>query len=300
MTKRRSIVSFDLDMTLLDHSDYKITDSALQALQRLRADHRIVLASGRDMDNHYSRQFRDIIKPDGIIHMNGTKVTVGQELLYSHQMDRALLEELLRFAMEHGLSLGVTMGDKDYYTNPEAVREMDLKRWGEMDRHFQDPLSLLDIPVRTLAYIGTEDGVRLLERHFPQIKLPMFAGRMGADVVEKEASKAEGLKRLCTFWGIDIRRTAAFGDSMNDLEILQEAGIGIAMGNAIDELKAHADYVTAPIGEDGVLKACRHFQWFSGFKDDCGIQTCPPLDGQPAACRSVRTGSLSGAQAIQR
>ena len=51
MTERRSIVSFDLDMTLLDHSDYKIPASALQALERLRTDHRIVLASGRDMDN---------------------------------------------------------------------------------------------------------------------------------------------------------------------------------------------------------------------------------------------------------
>lgn len=268
MTERRSIISFDLDMTLLDHSDYKITASAMDAVERLRKEHKIVLASGRDMDNHYSRQFKDILKPDGIIHMNGTKVTVGGELLYSHRMDRALLEELLRFAMEHALSLGVTIGDKDYYTDPEGVRDMDRKRWGEMDRHFMDPLLLLDMPVQTLAYIGTEEGVRLLEARFPQIKFPMFAGRMGADVVERQASKAEGLKRLCAFWGIDIRRTAAFGDSMNDLEILQEAGIGIAMGNAIDDLKKEADYVTAPIGQDGVLKACRHFHWFSAFKDD--------------------------------
>ncbi len=268
MTERRSIVSFDLDMTLLDHSDYKIPASALQALERLRTDHRIVLASGRDMDNHYSRQYRDIIKPDGIIHMNGTKVTVGDELLYAHRMDRALLEALLRFAMEHDLSLGVTIGDRDYYTDPEGVREMDLKRWGEMDRHFMDPLLLLDMPVQTLAYIGTEEGVRLLEDRFPQVQFPMFAGRMGADVVEREASKAEGLKRLCAIWDIDIRHTAAFGDSMNDLEILQEAGIGIAMGNAIDQLKAHADYVTAPIGQDGVLGACEHFHWFSAFKED--------------------------------
>ncbi len=81
---------------------------------------------------------------------------------------------------------------------------------------------------------------------------------------------------------------------------LSQNGRQVITKEQIDELKAHADYVTAPIGEDGVLKACRHFQWFSGFKDDCGIQTCPPLDGQPAACRSVRTGSPSGAQAIQR
>lgn len=48
---------------------------------------------------------------------------------------------------------------------------------------------------------------------------------------------------------------------MNDYEIIKEAGLGIAMGNAIEELKAAADYVTADIGEHGIYKACRHFGW---------------------------------------
>ena len=54
----------------------------------------------------------------------------------------------------------------------------------------------------------------------------------------------------------------AFGDSMNDIEVVQEAGIGVAMGNAVDALKKVADYVTAPIGEDGIYKACEHLRLF--------------------------------------
>ena len=65
---------------------------------------------------------------------------------------------------------------------------------------------------------------------------------------------------LCEYWGVDIRNTYAFGDSMNDLEILQAAGIGIAMGNGVPKLKEEADYVTDDIGRDGVYKACKHFQ----------------------------------------
>ena len=53
----------------------------------------------------------------------------------------------------------------------------------------------------------------------------------------------------------------AFGDSMNDFEIVSRAGIGIAMGNSVEELKAAADYVTDPIDRDGVWNACRHFGW---------------------------------------
>ena len=60
---------------------------------------------------------------------------------------------------------------------------------------------------------------------------------------------------------MDISQTVAFGDSMNDYEIVREAGIGIAMGNSVDELKAVADYVTDDIDRDGVWKACRHFGW---------------------------------------
>lgn len=58
-----------------------------------------------------------------------------------------------------------------------------------------------------------------------------------------------------------MERTVAFGDSMNDYEVVQEAGIGIAMGNAVEELKMVADYVTDDIDRDGVWKACRHFGW---------------------------------------
>lgn len=262
---RMSVISFDLDMTLLDHSTYQIPDTAMDAVNRLRKYHRIVIASGRDMDNYFSYVFRDQIKPDGIIHLNGTKVSVGDEVIYNHFMEKGLLKEILFFAAENGLSIGATIDGKDYYTCPEAVIAHDKKKWGDVGRRFADPNELFSMPVRTLAYIGGLDGAKLLEKRFPQVKFPMFSGNVGADVIERQASKAEGLKRLCAFWGIEKDHTAAFGDSMNDVEIIKEAGIGIAMGNSVPKLKKEADYVTASIGEDGVLRACEHFRWFEAF-----------------------------------
>ena len=84
----------------------------------------------------------------------------------------------------------------------------------------------------------------------------MFASRKGADVVEKEASKAEGLKRVCEYFGVPFGQTVAFGDSMNDYEVIRAAGVGVAMGNGDEELKRAADYVTANIEDDGVWNAC--------------------------------------------
>lgn len=261
--QKKRIVSFDLDMTLLDHRTWEIPESAMQALERLRRDSVIVVASGRNMDQELSAGYRDQIRPDAVIHMNGTRVVAEGELLYEHLMDQDRLRRLLAYAQGKEFAIGLSLDGCDYYTNPEAVRRVDVLRWGVSERNFLSVDRLFALPVRTLVYIGGPEHVGELEKAFPDMKFPLFSGRMGADVVERESSKAEGLKRLCAYYGIGREHTVAFGDSMNDYEIICEAGIGVAMGNAVSELKAAADYVTDEIGRDGVWKACEHLGLFN-------------------------------------
>lgn len=255
------MVSFDVDMTLLDHKTWRIPDSAMEAIERMRGRHKIVLATGRDMDNRYSEGLKELIRPDAIVHLNGTKVTVGDEVIFDHRFSSEVLGRLLAYCEKKGYALGITVGHEDYYTHPEAVSAVDMERWGRSDRNFKDWHALLSMPVRTLAFVGREEQVRDLEREFPELKFPLFAGRMGADVIEKGMSKAEGLVRLSRYFGEpeDLSQLVAFGDSMNDCEVIKAAGLGIAMGNSIEELKREADYVTDPIDRDGVYNACLHF-----------------------------------------
>lgn len=267
---RKRIVSFDLDMTLLDHGTWEIPASAMEAIRRLRENSLIVIASGRNMDAPYSVVYRDQIRPDAMIHLNGTKVTAGDVVLYEHMMEKEKLKALLNFAQENQLSVGISDELGDFYTCPEQVREMDLKRWHATNRHFRDPWELMDRPVKTLAYVGGPEGVRLMEKHFPDFKFPMFAGDQGADIVDKESSKAMGLRRLCRYYDIDLADTVAFGDSMNDLEIIEEAGIGVAMGNALPQIKEAADYVTDRIDEDGVWNACVKLKLLQQQEDENG------------------------------
>ena len=123
---------------------------------------------------------------------------------------------------------------------------------------------MLTMPVRTLAFVGSREQVKEMEREFPTLKLPMFASGHGADVVEKGNSKADGLRRLAVYFGEkeDLSDTVAFGDSMNDIEVVQEAGIGVAMGNAVDALKKVADYVTARSGKMEFIKRANTFIYF--------------------------------------
>ncbi len=84
---------------------------------------------------------------------------------------------------------------------------------------------MLELPVRTLAYIGEADPVSDMEAHFPDLNFHYFPA-VRADIIEVQASKANGLVRLCEYYGMDISQTVAFGDSMNDYEIVQAAGTG--------------------------------------------------------------------------
>lgn len=193
---------------------------------------------------------------DATIELNGTKVKADNKLIHSYIMPKSLLNRLLNFAMERGYSVGLSIDEYDYYTNFEKVDELDIKRWGESFRKFKDVELIRDMEVRTLAYVGDIQGVNDIKKHFSELKLPLFAGMLGADIIEKGQSKAKGLEALCDYYGIDMKDVISFGDSMNDYEILREAGMGVAMGNSVDELKQAADYVTDDIDKDGVYNAC--------------------------------------------
>lgn len=255
----KPIVSFDMDMTLLDHRINEIPDSAMEAIRRLRENYVIVLATGRDMDSHFSVGLRDLVKADAIVHTNGAKVTVGDQVIRESHMSGDLKRRLLAFAAEHGLAVGVTIGNDDFYMNPEQVTKNDLERWGDCGRQYRDPWKLLDMDVPSMCYIGSPDGAALMEKAFPELRFPLFAGKQGADIIEAKNSKANGLELLCRYFGTSMKEAYAFGDSMNDYEIIKAVGTGIAMGNGDPRLRAAADYVTADIGDGGIYKACVHF-----------------------------------------
>ena len=67
------------------------------------------------------------------------------------------------------------------------------------------------------------------------------------------------MKEFCQKYRIDIRDTIAFGDAENDVEMIRQAGLGIAMGNAYESVKEAADYVTNDAAENGIINALEHF-----------------------------------------
>ena len=79
-------------------------------------------------------------------------------------------------------------------------------------------------------------------------------------MVPKGYSKATGIEFLCEYLNIDRKHTVGVGDSTNDLPMLSYTGISVAMGSGNPDIFSSVDYVTAPVMEDGIEKALRHYQ----------------------------------------
>ena len=79
------------------------------------------------------------------------------------------------------------------------------------------------------------------------------------EAVPKNTSKATGIKWLCDYLGADISDTYAFGDSINDLDMLKSVGHGIAMGNGTEIAKSAAEYITTDIHDNGILNGCKYY-----------------------------------------
>ncbi len=259
---KRGIAFFDLDGTLLDNRANTIPESTRRALDLLRPNYYVILSTGRDMDTHYSVRYKGMVQPDAIIHQNGSKLTIGDELLFEHTVDRELLREIYEFCSERGLCIGTSIGAEDFFINPARKAASDRAFLKAVRRNFVpfEEIFERDIRVTALSYAGDLQAEKeIIEKRFPMLELFAFNGGTGADVVERGFSKAEGMRTMCRHFGIDPADTYAFGDSPNDAALLRAAGIGIAMGNADEEVKAIADYVTDDVSSDGIYNACVHF-----------------------------------------
>ena len=132
-----------------------------------------------------------------------------------------------------------------------------------------DQMPRVEDPVRSLThdtyqicpYIGEERDAEFLA-HAPGMESARWTPQF-ADMIPLGGGKAQGIRRMLERWNISIDETMAFGDGGNDISMIQAAGIGVAMGNASENVKAAADYVTRDCEDDGIFAACEHFALIS-------------------------------------
>ena len=99
------------------------------------------------------------------------------------------------------------------------------------------------------------------QKNFPNLKFVTAQRKFGSsECFDAGVNKGKTIKSLCELLGISLDECMGFGDSDNDIEMIRMCGIGVAMGNATDEVKAASDYVTTHINDDGIWNALKHFE----------------------------------------
>ena len=237
------LIVTDLDNTLLGR-DKTISSYAIDVFRRVRERGVLVaFATGRSLES--SQEYRIAINPGGDIVTGGCLVFAGGQLLRSYYLPEpqgaALLAELC--ACPSVKRVSARSLDAAYSNIPAE---------GRICVDFQSALSdrLMHCSCRT------DDGafMKSIAARYPDFSFLHISGSDLYDINPKEATKLNGVKTISEHFNILLAETIAFGDDYNDVEMLRECGIGVAMSNAIDEAKAAADYVCGDCDDDGVAK----------------------------------------------
>jgi Cof subfamily protein (haloacid dehalogenase superfamily) len=275
----RRIAFLDVDGTLIDAGEY-IAPSTIEAVKTARANgHLVYLCTGRATSEIYPA-IRDI-GFDGAISAGGGFAEVGTELVISRTIPEAMVARMVAFFEASGYeyylqTYGSVYPSSGLYDIFAAALAEDRARHEDSRSDARSvvagevhPALQAFANVRPLVMTGIAKSVfaasdlRAFDTVFGALSdeftvitgtIPHLGSGSG-EVTLADVNKGSTILQLLDHLDIDVASSIGIGDSYNDLEMLDVCGVGIAMGNADDAVKAHADEVTTTVLDDGVWNA---------------------------------------------
>ena len=255
-------IFFDIDGTLVSFRTHEIPNSTKRALKALKEKGvKLFIATGRSPSQLDFFKEEDMSHFDGFITMNGQYCYNEKEVIREQCLDRQDLIDLLPY-LERKEEIGSSFVELGYvYFN--RMTEGIQKMWDSLGKtapklNFDSVERVFEYKTYQLStYIPEEE-----EEEFFQYMSNSKSARWHPDfmdVIPKDGGKTVGIQAVCQYYGIEQDEIMAFGDGGNDKEMLQYAKIGVAMGNAQDDVKEMADFVTKDVDEDGIEFALKQF-----------------------------------------
>lgn len=257
----RKAVFFDIDGTLWNKY-CQIQSSTVAAIRKLRENgHLAFICSGRSRANIRNKELLDI-GFDGVIASCGTHIDFHKETVFEVLLSETQVAHLLAVARKHNMPV-VLEGPKYIYVNegdfPDDPYVIYLREeLGEDAREIPDDPAEIVIN-KFSAEIGDVDLEKLAVDLGPEFDMVVHTGDKVFEVNPIGHSKATGIQKVCELFDIAQEDTYAFGDSANDLEMLEFVAHGVAMGNGDENVKAIADYITTGVEDDGIANGLKHF-----------------------------------------
>lgn len=252
----KKTIFIDFDGTLMESKRGIIPDSSIEAITLLqKKGHTVFIATGRNVA--LLEDYPNRLNIDNIIGSNGRFIKIKDNNIYENPIPlsivKPLLEDLVSLKIDYTLST-----DNEYFSHQQFSSLIH-----SFSEHFKMPKAKIEPNNNDLNHIFqinifTEDELPLeIKKKYPLTFTR--ASKHAYDVTLGNQLKEEGLKFLEKYLNQSKKDFVAIGDGLNDIGMIEYAGVGIAMGNAKIELKNVADYVTDSIENDGLFKAFKHF-----------------------------------------
>ena len=262
------IIALDLDGTL-NNDQKNITHKTMEALMDAqRRGVRLALASARPSPGLFKE--RDILQMQrfgGILmSYNGGRITdaASGQVLFETAMDLRQAKEVLRQLEQLPVTPILDDGTRFFVTDPDGYKVSYECQNNCMTCEQVDNLAdfLTFAPVKILMSAQPDQLKEVQERVasiLPKGLSVVQTAPFYLEVIPRSINKGQGIRDICRVLGIRTDEVIAFGDAENDIPMLREAGIGVAMGNAAQAVKAAADYVTWSNNEDGIAAVLEKF-----------------------------------------
>lgn len=268
---KQKLIFLDVDGTLVEPGTNQPPASALEAIRLARANgHRLVLCSGRN---------RGMLSPllgfgfDGFIGSAGAYIVYGDQVIYDCPMTPRQQARVLSVLDENGVYYTLETLDHSYTASlfrdflRDAVSRgtnSELLRWQKQLENDHDTRPMTEYsaePVYKMVFAsrGMERlrvPMQILQDDFYFcIQDPDARQIVNGDLINRTFNKGTAVHRLCAYLGVDPADTIAFGDSMNDREMLEAVSLGVCIGNGSPTLQQLAQMVCPPLAEDGLYRA---------------------------------------------
>lgn len=260
---KQKAVFFDIDGTLFEHGK-PVLDSTKEAISTLRKrGHLAFVCSGRSRVMIPEKPILEV-GFDGVLASCGTYAEYHNRPLFEDKMPAQLVHKVIQ-AMRTFQTMYILEGTEAIYYD-EAAPAHTYDDWYIKEIQKNIPGHFLPIGKKVEEVNACKLSMQLTEEMtdervsavLPELSLLRHEFSIG-ELIPKDKSKATGIDQVCKALGIAREDTIAVGDSINDVDMLSFAGIGICMGNGTQPAREAADYVTTPINEHGIYHAMEHF-----------------------------------------
>lgn len=275
----RKLIFLDIDGTLCGR-DHVIAPSTLDAIRRVRdAGHRVLIDTGRPRPLIGDEVLGDD-RFDGVVSASGARAELGGETLFDLFLDPRVVTHVSRvfddlgvhYVWQSSKGLWASAGYMDFM---DDLRRTRFPHYGDGWWHVLDDARIEAgrrgvtlgevVPASKCTFFVDGGAAVTLDDIRASVGdgLHIVSGSMGLNAsvngegMAPGVDKGTGLLHVASVLGVPVEETVAIGDSENDAEMIETAGVGVAMGNATDGIKAIADWTTTGVDDDGVANVFR-------------------------------------------